>query len=74
MATDYQDIIDAIDAAILVWAGQPVEIDNNCKKTVYRTLNDLIRARQYYVQLQASAALGGNSMQFAQIEKGGPRG
>lgn len=74
MATDYQAIIEAIDAAILEWVGQPVEIDHNGKKTVYRSLNDLLNARRYYVQLQASAAAGGNSMQFAQVENGGPRG
>lgn len=70
---DYADIIAAIDAAILNWASQPVEIDVNGRKTIYRSLDELTRARKYYAQLLAQGA-DGNVPQFVQVSNGGPQG
>jgi hypothetical protein len=50
MAT-YADIISALDAAIESWAGRPQSLSIDGKLTVYRTFDDLIKARTYYAGL-----------------------
>ena len=50
---DYQTIIDAIDTAIQTWASKPVSLSINGRSTTYRSLSDLIQAREYYQKLLA---------------------
>ncbi len=57
MATSYADIIAAIDAAVLSWAGQPVRVKDEYNREIeYRSLDELMRARAQYVQLQVSSS------------------
>jgi len=50
MATDPQSIVDALDAAILAWAGKPMTLSFSGRSVTYATLSDLIAARDYYAQ------------------------
>lgn len=53
MSIDYQTIIDAIDTAILNWADKPVRVsDSHGHDVTYRSLDELIRAREKYVALE----------------------
>lgn len=56
MATNYQAIIDAIDAAILTGVSGPGEVTAAGRTIRYRSLEDLTKTRQYYARLAASAA------------------
>lgn len=71
MATDYQAMIDAIDAAILDGASKPLTLTIRGRSVTYRTLDELIRARQVFITLLRSAA-GGAAYQMQLIEKGDP--
>ena len=54
MATDYQAIIDAIDAAILEGIDKPGSITTASGRTVqYRNLSELSKLRDKYVRLLA---------------------
>ena len=59
MATSYQTIIDAIDAAILAGVSGPGEITTPVGGTIkYRSLSDLIAARDRYVYLLSQDTKG----------------
>ena len=52
-------IIAAIDDAILAWAGKPVRLKGpDGREVEYRSLTELISARNAYAQLQATASNG----------------
>lgn len=52
LSTSYQDIIDAIDAAVLAWVGEPVKLSFGDEGMVeYRSLDQLNRTRDKYVGL-----------------------
>jgi len=61
MATDYQAILDEIDAAVLaIYAGggaQSISVDG--KSITYQSAEDLLKARGYYASLISRAS--GNS-------------
>ena len=60
MATSYQDIIDAIDAAILAGVSGPGKLTTRDGRTVeYRNLADLKSAREYYAGLLTQQTKGG---------------
>jgi len=64
-----QTIIDAIDAAIEAWAGQPISMSINGQVTTYRSLTDLLAARTYYANLLRTTA-GGQAFQLHRIKAG----
>lgn len=49
---DYAAIITAIDAAVTEWVGEPVMLSESGRSVTYRSLDSLISARKYYVNLQ----------------------
>lgn len=52
LSTSYQDIIDAIDAAILAWASEPLKLSfGNEGMVEYRSLDQLNRTRDKYAGL-----------------------
>ncbi len=53
MSVDYQSIIDAIDAAVLSWVGEPVKLSfgHGEGDVEYRSMKDLREAREYYSNL-----------------------
>jgi hypothetical protein len=60
MAANYQTIIDAIDAAILAGVSGPGSITTPTGGTIqYRSLDDLIKARESYVKLLSQSTKGG---------------
>lgn len=69
---DYQTIIDAIDAAILNWVGEPVTVMRNGRTITYRTLDELIRARNLYVRL-AAGTTNNRGVKISYLKNGGPR-
>ena len=72
MAATPQQIIDAIDDAILVWADQPVSISISGRSKTYRTLNELLEARRHYVNMLRTGS-GSVAFQMHRIELGGCR-
>ena len=56
MSTTPQSVIDAIDAAILSWAGEPVSVSFKGRTITYRSLDELLRARIHFAQLLAASA------------------
>ena len=70
MAT-HASIIAAIDTAIETWAGKPQSLSINGRTTVYRSLADLVAARQHYAQLD-QAKQGAVGFQIHHITSGGP--
>lgn len=70
--TDYQQIVDAIDAAVLGWAGRPITLRFADGRTnTYRTLDELIAARKYYAQLIAGSKTIARSIRIARLTPGG---
>jgi hypothetical protein len=71
LVVSYQDIIDAIDAAILEWAGKPVQVASPAGGTItYRSLTELTAARREYSRLAAQSAGTGGPV-FGKITAGG---
>ena len=70
MATNYQDIIDTIDAAILAWAGEPVTSTVFGRVTTWRSLEELTAARSYYANLLRTRG-GSVGFQMHHIQPGG---
>jgi len=68
----YTTIIAAIDNAIETWAGSPLSIQVNNRTTTYRSLEDLLKARRYYAQLQANANAG-RPFRISEIKANGMR-
>ena len=69
---DYQAVVDAIDAAILNWVGEPITISQSGRALTYRTIDELTRARKYYARL-ASAAGNPKGFKVSVVKNGGPR-
>lgn len=59
MPTSYTDIVDALDAAILAWAGSPLAVTIHGRTTQFRTMDDLLKARTYYAALAAQTTRSG---------------
>lgn len=55
---DYQAIIDAIDAAITNWVDKPVNISIAGRSITYRSLKELIDARNHYARLAVAKRTG----------------
>ena len=55
---DYAAIVDAIDAAITSWADKPVSLSIAGRSITYRSLNELINARNHYARLAVAARTG----------------
>ena len=53
---NYQTILNAIDAAIEAGVGAPGELTADGRTIRYRSLDDLVKTRQYYSRLAAAAA------------------
>jgi len=70
MATAPVDIIEAIDAAILAWADEPVSISIEGRSKTFRSLDELTRARNYYSSLLRNTA-GSHAFQLHNIKHGG---
>ena len=70
MSASYQSIINAIDDAILSWAGSPVNITFKGRSTTYRSLTELTAARTYYSNLLQSEAKT-DRFQLRRIKAGG---
>jgi len=73
VSTAPQDIIDALDAAILDWADKPVTLNATGKSVTYRTLAELVKARQYYAQLVAGSDSTKHGPRLTRIVPGGHR-
>ena len=69
---DCAAIIAAIDEAILSWIGQPVSLSISGRTVTYRSLNELLEARKYYVK-QQSASSNGRAFTITKLKAGGPR-
>jgi hypothetical protein len=69
----YSAIVEAIDAAILAWCGQAVELSVGGRTTRYRSLDELTRARKYYASLAANSAAGGRKFRVSEIKSNGMR-
>jgi len=69
MATSYQDIIDALDAAILAGADEPINITIRGRTYTYRTLEELTKARSYYANLLRTQS-GTVGVQFHRFKPG----
>ena len=69
---DYAAIIDAIDAAILNWVGEPVMLTEAGRSVTYRSLRDLLAARDKYVSL-AQAAKNKRAFTITQLKAPGAR-
>ena len=73
LSTSYQDIIDAIDAAVLAWVGEPVKLSFGDEGMVeYRSLDQLSRTRDKYVGL-LKASQGKRPFRLLPIRPGGSR-
>lgn len=57
MSTDYQDIIDALDAAILDQAAKPVTVNHKGRSFTYRTLTEMMEARKYFKSLLSESVI-----------------
>ena len=55
---DYQAIIDVIDAAITNWVDKPVNISIAGRSITYRSLKELIDARNHYARLAVAKRTG----------------
>lgn len=69
----YAAIVEAIDAAILDWIGEPISIQTGQRQLTFRSLDELTRARRYYAQLAASASAGGRKFRISEIKANGAR-
>ena len=67
--TTYQTIIDAIDAAITAWVGDPVSMTFAGGTVTYRSLTELIEARRHYASLLRTSG-GGVAFQLHRIKAG----
>jgi hypothetical protein len=69
----YSDIVAALDAAILAWCDKPVTLSHpGGRSNTYRSLDELIRARDYYAKLTAATANNpGSRLRFARFNSGG---
>jgi hypothetical protein len=68
----YAAIISAIDAAILAWADKPVTLTNNGRTTTYRTMDELLKARDYYTRAGVSSSADPASrLRVARFRSGG---
>ena len=67
---DYQAIIDAIDAAILAWVGEPVSLSIAGRTLTYRSLGELLEARKHYSTILRTQS-GGQGFQISHIAAGG---
>lgn len=73
MSTSYQDIINAIDAAILKWVDEPVKLSFGDEGMVeYRSLHQLNSTRDKYVRLLATSQRR-RPFRLLPIRPGGPR-
>ena len=66
----YATIIAAIDAAIENWCDKPISLTINNRTVTYRSLTELIKARQEYASLLRTQS-GGVGFQIHHIEAGG---
>ena len=55
---DYAAIVDAIDAAITSWADRPVSLSIAGRSITYRSLTELINARNHYARLAVANRTG----------------
>ena len=55
---DYAAIVDVIDAAITSWADSPVSLSIAGRSITYRSLTELITARNHYARLAVAARTG----------------
>jgi hypothetical protein len=69
---DYQAIIDAIDLAILSWAGKPKSLSVAGKSITYQTMGELMLARDYYTGLLGAASASAHGFRLTQVKLGGP--
>jgi hypothetical protein len=68
----YATIIAAIDAAIESWCDKPISISTTGGRSkTYRSLKELIEARQAYSSLLRTQS-GGSGYQIHRVEAGGP--
>lgn len=70
MSTTPQEVIDAIDAAILGWVGEPVSVTFKGRTITYRSLDELLRARTHFSQLLAATAHA-EPFQLRRVKAGG---
>lgn len=70
MSTTPQEVIDAIDAAILGWVGEPVSVTFKGRTVTYRSLNELLQARTHFSQLLAATAKT-EPFQLRRVKAGG---
>ena len=52
---DYAAIIAEIDAAVVKWAGKPINLSGSGRSVTYRSLKELTEARTYYQSLLSTA-------------------
>jgi len=67
----YQAIIDAIDAAILAWAGKPLTLSQAGHSVTYRTLAELQKARAFYDNLLNKPTSSSPGFLLQRIKPGG---
>jgi len=71
VATSYQEIIDAIDEAILAWAGKPLTLMQGGHSVTYRSLDDLLKARAVYTKLLNAPTSSSPGYLLRRIKAGG---
>ena len=65
------EIIAAIDTAIASWVGSPVTINEQGNSVTYRSLKELMAARHYYAQLDATSSTSRHGFRLTHIKAGG---
>ena len=66
-----QDILTALDAAILAQVDEPLSLTHNGRSITYRSLDELVKARAEFAQAVATTA-GACPLQFHHFKAGGP--